>query len=49
MLSKRYEFTEVDHRTWLHVPFGTYGPQALTLTKYLKYEKKTSSKIDSPF
>ena len=23
MLSKRYESTEVDHRTWLHVPSGT--------------------------
>ena len=23
MLSKRYESTEVDRRTWLHVPSGT--------------------------
>ena len=23
MLSKRYESTEVDHRTWLHVPSRT--------------------------
>ena len=23
MLSKRYESTEVDRRTWLHVPWGT--------------------------
>ena len=23
MLSKRYESTEVDRRTWLHVPTGT--------------------------
>ena len=23
MLSKNYESTEVDHRTWLHVPMGT--------------------------
>ena len=24
MLSKRYESTEVDRRTWLHVPSGTH-------------------------
>ena len=24
MLSKRYESTEIDRRTWLHVPSGTY-------------------------
>ena len=30
MLSKRYESTEDDRRTWLHVPSGT-------LTKQLKY------------
>ena len=23
MLSKRHESTEVDRKTWLHVPFGT--------------------------
>ena len=33
MLSKRYESTEVDRRTWLHVPRGLPGPQAVTLTK----------------
>ena len=35
MLSKRYESTEVDRRTWLHVPSGTpwSGPPAVTLTK----------------
>ena len=26
MLSKRYESTEVDRRTWLHVPSGTHWP-----------------------
>ena len=25
MLSKRYESTEVDRRTWLHVPSGKSG------------------------
>ena len=24
MLSKRYESTEIDRRTWLHVPSGTH-------------------------
>ena len=33
MLSKRYESTEVDRRTWLHVPSGFSGPTAVTLTK----------------
>ena len=33
MLSKRYESTEVDRRTWLHVPSVTPGPPAGTLTK----------------
>ena len=33
MLLKRYESTEVDRRTWLHVPRGLRGPPAVTLTK----------------
>ena len=33
MLSKRYESTEVDRRTWLHVPSGLIGPPAVTLAK----------------
>ena len=33
MLSKRYESTEVDHRTWLHVPLGLSGQPAVTLTQ----------------
>ena len=33
MLSKRYESTEVNRRTWLHVPQGLTGPPAATLTK----------------
>ena len=30
MLSKRYESTEVDRRTWLHVPSGTHWSTLLT-------------------
>ena len=37
MLSKRHESSEVDHRTWQHVPSGTLGPPAVTLIKYLKF------------
>ena len=33
MISKRYESTEVDRRTWLHVPSGLTGPSAVTLIK----------------
>ena len=38
MLSKRYESTEVDRRTLLHVPLGLTGPPAVTLTKLLKFK-----------
>ena len=37
MLSKRYESTEVERRTWLHVSSGNSGPPAVTLTKWLKW------------
>ena len=37
MLSKRYESTEVERRTWLYVPsVRNSGPPAVTLTKWLK-------------
>ena len=32
MLSKRYESTEIDRRTWLHVS-SLSGPSAVTLAK----------------
>ena len=37
MLSKRYESTEVERRTWLHVHSGKSGTPAVTLTKWLKW------------
>ena len=40
MLSIRYESTEVDRRTWLHVPRGHFGPPAVTPIKKLKYKKR---------
>ena len=48
MLSNRYESTEVDHRTWLHVPSGTPWPPAVTLIKKLKYIE-TFTKMYTPF
>ena len=33
MLSKRYESTEIDRGTWLHVPSGLTDPPEVTLTK----------------
>ena len=33
MLSKHYKLIEVNYRTWLFVPLGTYGPPEVTLTK----------------
>ena len=44
MLSKRYESTEVDRRTWLHVPSGTHWStssdthQALHMSLVIKIE-----------
>ena len=38
MLSKRYESTEVDRRTWLHVPSGTLWSTRL-LVRYLHHFK----------
>ena len=37
MISKRYDSTEVERRTWLHVPSGNSGLPAVTLTKWLKW------------
>ena len=37
---KTLRLTELECRTWLHVPSGTYGPPAVTLTKYLKCKKE---------
>ena len=40
IILKRYESTKIDINTWLHVTSGTYGPQEVTLTKWLKYKKR---------
>ena len=46
---KRYESTEVDRRTWLHVPRGLTGPPTVTLTKKLKYKKEILLRCHTPF
>ena len=46
MLSKTYESTEVDRRTWLHVPSGNHWSTSsdthqVKYTKMVKYKQKS--------
>ena len=49
MLSKRYESTEVDRRTWLHVPSGTPWSTSSDTHQVVEIKKETSSKMYTPF
>ena len=49
MLSKRYESTEVDHRTWLHVPSGTHWSTSSDTHQVVEIQKETSTKMYTPF
>ena len=40
MLSTRHYSTDVDRKTWLCPPSGTYGPPSVTLTKEFKCKKR---------
>ena len=40
MLSKRYESTEVDRRTWLHVPSGTPWSTSTDTQQVVEIKKK---------
>ena len=40
MLSKRYKPTEVDRRTWLHVPSGTPWSTSSDTHQVVEYEKR---------
>ena len=40
MLSKRYESTEVDRRTWLHVPSGTHWSTSSDTHQVVEIYKK---------
>ena len=48
MLSKRYESTEVDLRTRLHVPRGLSGPPRDT-HQVVEISKESSTKMYTPF
>ena len=45
MLSKRYESTEVDRRTWLYVPSGTHWSTSSDTHQVFEILKETSTKM----
>ena len=49
MLSKRYESTEVDHMTWLHVPSWTLWSTSSDTNQLVDIQKETSTKMYTPF
>ena len=49
MLSKRYESTEVDRRTWLHVPSGTHWSTSSDTHQVVVIHIETSTKMYTPF
>ena len=49
MLSKRYESTEVDRRTWLHVPSGTHWSTSSDTHQVVEIKIETSTKMYTPF
>ena len=49
MLSKRYESTEVDRRTWLHVPSGTHWSTSSDTHQVVEIYIETSTKMYTPF
>ena len=49
MLSKRYESTEVDRRTWLNVPSGTPWSTSSDTHHVVEIQVETSTKIYTPF
>ena len=49
MLSKRYESTKVDRRTWLHVSSGTLWSISSDTHQAVEIIKETSTKMYTPF
>ena len=49
MLFKRYESTEVDRRTWLHVPSGTHWSTSSDTHQVVEIQIETSTKMYTPF
>ena len=45
MLSKRYDSTEVDRRTWLHVPSGTHWSTSSETHQVVEIQSETSTEI----
>ena len=45
MLSKRYESTEVDRRTWLNVPSGTHWSTCSDTHQVVEIQIDTSTKM----
>ena len=48
MLSKRYESTEVDRRTWLHVPSGNRWTTSSDTHQVVEIQIETSTKMYTP-
>ena len=46
---KRYKSTEVDRRTWLHVPSGTPWSTSSDTHQVVEIQKETSTKTYTPF
>ena len=49
MLSKRYKSTEVDCRTWLHVPSGTPWSTSSDTHQVVEIQKETFTQMYTPF
>ena len=49
MLSKRYESTEVDRRTCLHVPSVTHWSTSSDTHQVVELKTETSTKMHTPF
>ena len=49
MLSERYKSTEVDCRTWLHVPSGTPWSTGSDTHQVVEIQKETFTQIFTPF
>ena len=49
MLSKRYESTVVDRRTWPHVPSGTLWSNSSDTHQVVEILKETTTEMYTPF
>ena len=49
MLSKHYKSTEVDRRTWLHVPSWTHWSTSSDTHQVVEIYKETLTKTITPF